>query len=90
MQNNKIFSYLGILFFANPEIVAKANIPNSAIPRNNPASWLTPAPTATSDSILVAVGAGVSQGAGLFLGIALLGMFALATISGLAKNKMPK
>ena len=43
-----------------------------------------------SDSILVAVGAGVSQGAGLFLGVALLGMFALATISGLAKNKMPK
>ena len=26
----------------------------------------------------------------LFLGIALLGMFALATLSGLAKNKMPK
>ena len=43
-----------------------------------------------SDSILVAVGAGVSQGAGLFLGIALLGMFALATISGLAKRKLPK
>ena len=43
-----------------------------------------------SDSILVAVGAGVSQGAGLFLGVALLGMFALATISGLAKNKIPK
>ena len=43
-----------------------------------------------SDSILVAVGAGVSQGAGLFLGIALLGMFALATISGLAKRKVPK
>jgi len=43
-----------------------------------------------SDSILVAVGAGVSQGAGLFLGVALLGMFALATISGLAKNKKPK
>ena len=43
-----------------------------------------------SDSILVAVGAGVSQGAGLFLGIALLGMFALATISGLAKRKIPK
>ena len=42
-----------------------------------------------SDSILVAVGAGVSQGAGLFLGVALLGMFALATISGLAKNKIP-
>ena len=39
-----------------------------------------------SDSILVAVGAGVSQGAGLLLGVALLGMFALATISGLAKN----
>ena len=43
-----------------------------------------------SDSILVAVGAGVSQGAGLFLGIALLGMFALATISGLAKRKISK
>ena len=39
-----------------------------------------------SDSILVAVGAGVSQGAGILLGIALLGMFALATISGLTKN----
>ena len=39
-----------------------------------------------SDSILVAVGAGVSQGAGLLLGLALLGMFALATISGLAKR----
>ncbi len=39
-----------------------------------------------SDSILVAVGAGVSQGAGLLLGGALLGMFALATISGLAKK----
>lgn len=39
-----------------------------------------------SDSILVAVGAGVSQGAGLLLGAALLGMFALATISGLAKR----
>tara|TARA_Y100000589_G_C26999339_1_gene566032 strand:+ start:177 stop:809 length:633 start_codon:yes stop_codon:yes gene_type:complete len=39
-----------------------------------------------SDSILVAVGAGVSQGAGILLGVALLGMFALATISGLAKN----
>tara|TARA_Y100000589_G_scaffold316236_1_gene340769 strand:- start:640 stop:1236 length:597 start_codon:yes stop_codon:yes gene_type:complete len=41
-----------------------------------------------SDSILVAVGAGVSQGAGLLLGVALLGMFALATISGLAKKKV--
>ena len=40
-----------------------------------------------SDSILVAVGAGVSQGAGLFLGIALLGMFALATITGLSRNQ---
>tara|TARA_Y100000589_G_scaffold217208_1_gene204870 strand:+ start:299 stop:931 length:633 start_codon:yes stop_codon:yes gene_type:complete len=39
-----------------------------------------------SDSILVAVGAGVSQGAGILLGIALLGMFALATISGLVKK----
>ncbi len=39
-----------------------------------------------SDSILVAVGAGVSQGAGILLGLALLGMFALATISGLAKK----
>ena len=29
--------YLGILFFANPEIVAKANIPKRATPRNNPA-----------------------------------------------------
>ena len=43
-----------------------------------------------SDSILVAVGAGVSQGAGLFLGLALLGMFALATISGLTKKKISK
>ena len=40
-----------------------------------------------SDSILVAVGAGVSQGAGLLLGAALLGMFALATITGLMKKK---
>ena len=29
--------YLGILFFANPEIVANANIPKRATPRNNPA-----------------------------------------------------
>ena len=43
-----------------------------------------------SDSILVAVGAGVSQGAGFLLGGALLGMFALATISGLTKNKSKK
>ena len=43
-----------------------------------------------SDSILVAVGAGVSQGAGLLLGGALLGMFALATISGFAKNSSKK
>ena len=47
------FCYLGILFFANPEIVAKANIPNRAIPRNNPAPWLTPAPTATSIESLI-------------------------------------
>lgn len=40
-----------------------------------------------SDSILVAVGAGVSQGAGLMLGAALLGMFALATIAGLARKR---
>ncbi len=40
-----------------------------------------------SDSIIVAVGAGVSQGAGLMLGAALLGMFALATITGISKNK---
>lgn len=45
---------------------------------------------AISDSILVAVGAGVSQGASLLLGVALLGMFALATISGLTKKKLPK
>ena len=43
-----------------------------------------------TDSIIVAFGAGVSQGARLFLLIALLGMFALATISGLAKRKIPK
>ena len=42
-----------------------------------------------SDSILVAVGAGISEGKNLLLGGALLGMFALATISGLAKNKKP-
>ena len=32
-----IFIYLGILFFANPEMVANANIPKRATPRNNPA-----------------------------------------------------
>ena len=37
LQNYQLFCYLGILFFANPEIVAKANIPNRATPRNNPA-----------------------------------------------------
>ena len=42
-----------------------------------------------SDSILVAVGAGISEGKNLLLGGARLGMFALATISGLAKNKKP-
>ena len=29
--------YLGILFFANPEMVANANIPKRATPRNKPA-----------------------------------------------------
>ena len=43
-----------------------------------------------SDSILVAVGAGISEGKNLLLGGALLGMFALATISGLTKGKKPK
>ena len=42
-----------------------------------------------SDSILVAFGAGVSEGKNLLLGGALLGMFALATISGLTKGKKP-
>ena len=41
-----------------------------------------------SDSIIVAVGAGVSQGAGLMLGGALLGMFALATITGFNKKRV--
>ena len=40
-----------------------------------------------SDSIIVAVGAGVSQGAGLMLGAALLGMFALATLTGFNRKK---
>lgn len=40
-----------------------------------------------SDSILVAVGAGVAQGASVTLGIALLAMFALATLTGLLKKK---
>lgn len=40
-----------------------------------------------SDSILVAVGAGVAQGASVTLGIALLAMFALATLTGLLKRK---
>ena len=39
-----------------------------------------------SDSILVAVGAGAAQGASLTLGVALLAMFALATITGLLKK----
>ena len=43
-----------------------------------------------SDSILVAVGAGISEGQNLFLGGALLGMFALAIISGLTKGKLNK
>ena len=40
-----------------------------------------------SDSILVAVGAGAAQGASVSLGIALLAMFALATLTGLLKKK---
>ena len=40
-----------------------------------------------SDSILVAVGAGAAQGASVTLGIALLAMFVLATITGVLKNK---
>ena len=40
-----------------------------------------------SDSILVAVGAGVTQGASVMLGIALLAIFALATFTGLVKKK---
>ena len=40
-----------------------------------------------SDSILVAVGAGAAQGASLTLGLALLAMFALATLTGLLKRK---
>ena len=40
-----------------------------------------------SDSILVAVGAGAAQGARLTLGLALLAMFALATITGVLKKK---
>ena len=37
LRNFQMFCYLGILFFANPEIVANANIPKRATPRNNPA-----------------------------------------------------
>lgn len=40
-----------------------------------------------SDSILVAVGAGVTQGANVFLFVALFGMFALAVITGLMKKR---
>ena len=40
-----------------------------------------------SDSILVAVGAGVTQGASVMLGVALLAMFALATLTGLMKKR---
>ena len=39
-----------------------------------------------SDSILVAVGAGVTQGASVMLFVALLGMFALALVAGLMKK----
>ena len=40
-----------------------------------------------SDSILVAVGAGVTQGASVFLFMALFGMFDLAVITGLTKKR---
>ena len=43
-----------------------------------------------TDSIIVAVGAGVSQGAGLMLGGALFGMFLLAIIAGATKKKTSK
>ena len=45
--------HFGIFLFAKPEIVAKANIPKRAIPRNKPAPWLTPAPTATRIESLI-------------------------------------
>ena len=40
-----------------------------------------------SDSILVAIGAGAAQGLNAMLVIALLAMFALATLTGVLKNK---
>ena len=40
-------------FLDRPDMVARANIPKSAIPRNNPAPWLTPAPTATRMESLI-------------------------------------
>ena len=43
--------------------------------------------TLINDSILVAVGAGAAQGASITLGLALLAMFALATLTGVLKNK---
>ncbi len=54
--------------------------------------WLIFAPALVisvlvSDSILVAVGAGVTQGAGLMLFLALLAMFALAVLTGLLKKR---
>ena len=51
---SELFSpYFEIFLFDKPEIVAKANIPKSAIPRNKPAPWLTPAPTATRIEALI-------------------------------------
>ena len=38
--------------------------------------------------LIVAVGAGVSQSAGLLLGAELLGTYALATIAGFKRNKV--
>ena len=40
-----------------------------------------------SDSIIVAVGAGVTQGATVMLVLALVAMFALATLTGLLKKR---
>ena len=52
-SSDPVSKYYLEMFFANPEIVAKANIPNSAKPSNIPAPWLTPAPTATKIESLI-------------------------------------
>ena len=61
------------------------------MPSGSAAPWRIFAPALVisvliSDSILVAVGAGAAQGASLTLGLALLAMFALATVTGLLKK----